>query len=253
MFRVWLKAEDLARAHAGLSNAFGAAVRAYFRGRWTRGELATRIDAAEAATWKEFLDEFAAGRIEREFPCRIGLERVARAVGVRFEAEAEREGVRPLESDPAVRDAAARHAFEHAFALRVATDANHCHAAACAAADFGEREDTETRGYSLLELHFSHGLSLEEIARLWQRPLATIRRIHEAARNDYAAHLREEVAQCFVTRPDAAALERECDFLLAALARPAPESTWAVPDEPFDTPTELPTELWRTDRARRPS
>lgn len=253
MFRVWLESGDLSRAYAGLSNAFGAAVRAYFRGRWTRGELVERIDAAEAAAWKEFFDEFAAGRIEREVPCRVGLERAARAVGVRFEVAAEREGVRPLESDPAVRDAAAKHAYEHAFALLVATDANHCHAAACAAADLTERDDTERRGHSLLELHFAHGLSLEEIAQLWQRPLATVRRIHEAARNDYAAHLREMTAQCFVTRPEDAALERECDFLLAAFARPAPERTWVAPDAPFDTPAELRTELRRTDRFRGPS
>lgn len=230
MFRVWLKAVPLARARAGLSCGFGAAVRAYFRGRWARGELATRIDAAEEATWTEFLAEFAAGRIERELPCRVGLERAARTTGVRFEAEAERAGVHPPEADAAARDVAAKHAFEHAFALLVANDANHLQAAACAIEGTFRRGRVEALGHRLLELHHSHGLSLEEIAHLWQRPLTSVRRIHAAARKEYVERLLEATEQCFVIPPDTAALERECDFLLATLARPAPIGTWVAPD-----------------------
>jgi hypothetical protein len=69
----------------------------------------------------------------------------------------------------------------------------------------------------LLELRFQRGLSIAEIAKLWNEDAARVHHLYSDAREDFRAALREVVARRSGVAP--ADLERECDWMLEVLRR----------------------------------
>lgn len=204
-----------AGAQDQFARLYAPVVRAYFSARWQAPPLRDEIDDGVQEVFIDCLrDDGALGRSDPARPFRPFLFGVARTVALRFEQRSgRRDDVTGL--DDKALEARETHlsvAFDRAFALQVMREASEVQQAH-ARDDGGVKQ----RRVELLELRFQRGLTIPEIAKLWNEDAARVHHMYSDARDDFRAALREVVARrCGVAPGD---LERECDWMLDVLKR----------------------------------
>ena len=193
-------------------------IRAYLVARWSRGPLAGEIDDA---VQEVFVDCFRrGGALERTDSSAAGgfrafLFGVVRLVALHFETRRAREHERRgdstfrLEEVAADEDSLSR-IFDRAWARGVMREA---------ADRQMERARTEgelaMRRVELLRLRFQEGMSIRDIARLWNMEPKHLHHQYASARKDFADALREVVGLHQGCSP--AQMEEECNHLFELL------------------------------------
>lgn len=189
------------------------AVRAYLGARWRSGPMAGELDDAVQETFVECLR--AGGALERVDPAAPGrfrnyLHGVAINVARRFEerraARASREAGAEFDLDAeAARGDSASQAFDRAWASSLLADAADLQAERAAG------DPAALRRVELLELRFTEGLPIRDIAHRWGDDAERVHREYARARREFREALLD------VLRDDgapAASLEAECERLL---------------------------------------
>jgi RNA polymerase sigma factor (sigma-70 family) len=208
-------------AQAGVDSAreefarvYEPVVRAYFGARWTSPPLKAEIDDGVQDVFVDCLrGDGALGRSDPERPFRPFLFGVARTVALRFEQRAARGAASVLDDrEFEARETRSSVVFDRALAMQVMREATGLQIAS-AQAEGG----VKLRRAELLELRFQRGLSIAEIAKLWNEDAARVHHLYSDAREDFRAALREVVARRSGVPP--ADLERECDWMLEVLRR----------------------------------
>jgi len=205
--------EGDAAASQRFATDYAPALRAWFRARWGRKPLANEIEDGVQEVLIDCLRERGAlERSDPERPFRPFLLGVARVVALRFERRDGRaEAVLLGDEEHEARETRLSVAFDRAFAEEVMREATELQRAQ--AAGGGVRQ----RRVELLELRFQRGLSILEIARLWNEEPARVHHLYADARADFRGALREVVRR----RGGGAGrdLEAECDWMLEVLRR----------------------------------
>jgi hypothetical protein len=100
--------------------------------------------------------------------------------------------------------------FDRAFARQVMREARELQREWARAAG-----GVQLERFELLELRFQRGLSMAEIARLWERDPARVHHLYADAREDFRRALLDVVGRRHGGR--CGALARECDWMLEVL------------------------------------
>jgi len=200
------------RAREEFARVYEPVVRAYFGARWSTPPLKHEIEDGVQDVFVDCLRaDGALGRSDPERPFRPFLFGVARTVALRFEQRAGRHDATALgERDIEARETRSSVVFDRALAMQVMREATEVQRAG-AQAEGG----VKLRRVELLELRFQRGLSIAEIAVLWNEDAARVHHLYSDAREDFRGALREVVARRSGVAPGD--LERECDWMLEVL------------------------------------
>lgn len=203
-------------ARAGFAERYEPLVRAYLAARWKGLPLVADLEDAGQEVFVECLrDGGALERVQADRPggFRAFLYGVIRNVARRFEQD-RRRVLDLADLDPtalAAREETVSRVFDRAWAQSVMRQAAERQAELAAGAGPDAR-----RRLDLLRLRFQEGRPIREIARLWGDDPVVLHREYAKARAEFRAALMDVLA---TLHPGPhAAIERECEGLLALLA-----------------------------------
>ncbi len=203
-----------AAARERFVGAYASVVRSYLVARWSRSRLAHEIDDAVQDVFVDCLRERGALlRSDPARPFRPFLYGVTRTVALRYEQRAGRaDGVEPAGEEHEARETRLSVAFDREFAVQIMREATQLQRERAR-----EAGALRQRRVELLDLRFQRGLSIADIAALWNEDAARVHHVYADAREDFRDALREVVKQR--SGAQSADLERECAWMLEVLNR----------------------------------
>jgi RNA polymerase sigma-70 factor (ECF subfamily) len=211
-------AEGVASARASFAETYLPVVRAYLAARWRGTSL---IDEVDDATQEVFVDFFKEGgaltRLRADEPggFRAFLFGVVRNAALHAETRRRRRGGRVEGGSPEVEriagdEESASHAFDRAWAVAMVHQARRLQGERASSA--GEEAVRRTE---ILRLRFQEGLPIRDIATAWGVDAAAVHYQYARARKEFAAALREVVAEHHPGTD--AEIDERCESLLALL------------------------------------